>query len=526
MRHGLFCPLSCVLSPQQLNRRTFVERAKGEVTAAIRAAVAADVPAGPAAACLGLDHVPARIGRLSSGMVYSLACDHQAVRLPLAAGALAASLRTGKSCALVTAGDPAMFLRKARLAGFDLTDHAHDGALSLFHLAAEADKHMFRAGPEGFLRELEVNLAAGGSFIVLDQADALFMLSDPRASAEAAQAYLRWIAAHDHTLLALFAPSAMAPREYLALRRIAENLAGFAVARSSHGGGTLDVRHWFAPHGASARETFALRLHGGALRAVGGPAAQDELPPVETVIYTSGAMRGAFPGLRDWQEAASHLEALQAASRSDAATLVLPFRQPADFAALCNTVAAVRAMARPELRVVVRECGRRLRAVQALALMRLGMSSVIPIDVPDIGAKRMIDLLKGTQFSRAYETDLQQVTDESAHVLAGIAGSVPLFCEAVESLLAAGDGFDFESCLVRVAAAGPEAGKLILRSRKAARDLLCVAKHDQAWLFLFGCPQGALAAVMERLVPNGASRWSAETHPERILLELGALRGA
>jgi hypothetical protein len=96
----------------------------------------------------------------------------------------------------------------------------------------------------------------------------------------------------------------------------------------------------------------------------------------------------------------------------------------------------------------------------------------------------------------------------------------------VEGLLAAADGYDFESCLVRVAVKGLEAGKLMSQSRKAARDLLCVTKDDQAWLFLFGCPQAGLAAVMERLLPNGASRWSAESHPERILVELEALRGA
>ena len=206
-------------------------------------------PGDPPAAWLGLKNVPERIARLSAGMIYSLACDQQAVRLPLAAGALAASLRTGKKCVLVTPGDPAMFLRKAMLAGFDLAPHARDGALTLLQLAAEADKHMFRAGPEAFLRELELN-AAPGCLIVLDQGDPVFMLCDPRESAEAAQAYVRWVEQHDHTLLALFAPSSITPREYLALRRVAENFAGFAVARSSWDGGTLDVRHWFGPDGA------------------------------------------------------------------------------------------------------------------------------------------------------------------------------------------------------------------------------------------------------------------------------------
>ncbi len=504
-----------------------MERAKGQVTAAIRAVAPGTIPGGKATACLGLDNVPARIGRLSPGMIYSLACDQQAVRLPLAGGALAASLVTGKPCALVTPGDPAMFLRKARLAGFDLAEYARSGELALFQLAAEADKQMFRAGPEGFLRELEMNLPGDGTFVVLDQADAVFMLSDPRASAEAADLYLRWIAEHDHTLLALFAPSAMAPRDYLTLRRVAENFAGFAVARSSYGGGTLDLRHWFAQDGASPRECFALRLHGsGAWRAVAEATAPNELPPVESVVCLHAAVGAAAGGSAQWQEAASHAEALEAARRSEAATLVLPFRQPADFAAICATVAAVRAMGRPELRVVVRECGRRLRAVQALALMRLGLSSVIPLEIYDVGARHMIDLLKGSRFDRAYETDFEQVADDTAPFLSGgTASSLALFLEAVEGLLVAADGRDFESCLVRIATGTAEAARRWAQSRKAARDLLCLAHGNDVIVFVFGCARAALPGVLSRLNAGRELRWSAEFRPEHLVLQLQALRG-
>jgi hypothetical protein len=504
-----------------------VERVQGPVRAAIRAVAAPDVPCGPASAWLGLDDVPPRIARLSSGMIYSLACDQQAVRLPLAAGALAASLRTGKPCALVTPGDPAMFLRKARLTGFDLGEHARSGNLSLFQLAAEADKQMFRAGPEAFLRELELNLGAGANLVVLDQADALFMLSDPRASAEAAQLYLRWVAQHEHTLLALFAPSAMAPREYLVLRRVAENFAGFAVARSSYGGGTLDVRHWFAHDGASPRECFALRLNGsGVWRAVADPPGQAELPPVESVVCLNGAVRAGPGGSMQWQEVGSHAELLEAARRSEAATLVLPFRQPNDFGLICGTLAAVRAMGRPELRVVVRECGRRLRAVHALALTRLGLSSIIPVEISDVGARCMIDLLKGSRFARPYENDLEQVADETAQFLGSTtATSAALFVEAVEGLLAAVDGLDFESCLVRIATDGSPAARRWIQARKPARDTLCLAKDDELLMFVFGCSRAALPRLMSRLAPGRELSWSAEFRPEHIALQLEALRG-
>ena len=498
-----------------------MERAKGQVSAALRVAVANEAPRPGANPWLGLKGIPERIARLSPGMIYSLACDQQAIRLPLAAGALAASLGAGKHCVLVTPADPAMFLRKALLAGFDLAADVRAGGLTLLQLAPDPDKYMFRAGPQAFLAELEASTAGPGGLIVLDQADPLFMLSDPRESAEAAQAYHRWVARHEHTLLALFAPSSITPREYLALRRIAENFAGFAVARSSWDGGTLDVRHWFGPEGASPRETFALRLHnGGVARAAA--AARDELPPVDTVICVDGAI-AASGGRADWQDVASPAEGLQACRRSEAATLVLPFRRATDFRALCETVAAVRAMARPELRVVVRESAQRLRAAQALALLRLGASAVMPTDMPDVAARRMLEHLKGVRHARPFEHDLEMVLDETAQALTGPTSSAAMFCEAVEVLLASADGFDFDSALLRIACDGDRA-TFLSRAAKSGRDLVCVSKGGEVWLFLFGCPKDALGAVMQRLAPTGD--WTAEFVPERILSELERVRGA
>jgi hypothetical protein len=318
----------------------------------------------------------------------------------------------------------------------------------------------------------------------------------------------------------------MAPREYLALRRAAENFAGFAVARASYGGGTLDVRHWFSLEGVSPRETFDLRLHGeAAVRVSGAPTAQDELPPVDTVVCVGNALAASSHGWRDWQEAASPEEGLQAMRRSAGATLVLPFRQPKDFAFISSTVAAVRAMGRPELHVVVRECGRRLRAGQSLVLMRRGLSAVIPPEVPDVGAKRMVDLLKGTRFERPYDTDPEPLADV---VSPAVAGTPALFCEAVEGWLAAADGFDFESCLVRIQAKGTDATRLLARAKKKSRDALWSTSGDCAWLFLLGCPRATLPGVMQRLLTGSAREpvpaWSAECRPERILAELDGLR--
>src|SRR4051812_50037729 len=92
-----------------------IERSEQQADALVRRIRPAhDALAATAQARLGLAELPARVERLASGMVYAAACAEQAVRVPLAAAALAASLATGKPCALVPPAAPGIFLRKAR----------------------------------------------------------------------------------------------------------------------------------------------------------------------------------------------------------------------------------------------------------------------------------------------------------------------------------------------------------------------------------------------------------------------------
>lgn len=478
---------------------------------------------------LGLEHLPPRIAKLASGMVYSVACDQQAVRLPLLAAALAAAVKVGRPCALVTPSDPGMFLRKAKLAGFPLEAAVRDGTLLILQLAPDAGKRLFRLGVEAFLAEIEVQLPAPGTFIAIDRADPLFLLSDPAGAEGAAQHYVRWTSARGNTVLALFTPAAVSPRDYLTLRAVSEDFAGFAVAKPTEGGAVLEIRHWFGAEGANPRESFGLRLHtGGALtvRPASANAEDDDLPPVETVIFVRGTLGEPATTGRSWQEVDSIADAVDAAGSSHAATLLLPFQRPSDYDLLCRAIVTVRAMRRPALRVVVHEGGMRLRASQALALMRLGASAVLPPDVPDSAVKQMVDSLQGTHFTRPYEMDAQQVDEDTTRLMQRPTDTARAFCDAVESLLAATDGFDIQNCLVRTQLAGTDAAAVSRFARRCGRDLLAFAEGDRVWLFLFGCPVGATPTLLSRFFRNpvAGSQWSTEREPERILACLRELR--
>jgi len=480
-----------------------------------------------AASSLGVDNLPDRVAALAGGMIYSAACDQQAVRLPLIAGALAATLKLGTPCVLLTPSDGGMFLRKARLAGFSLDAAVRDGALALFQTPPDIAKSIFRMGVDTFVRQLQFSIPSRGAFVAIDCADPLFMLSDPRASEEAAQHYLHWVSSHQHTLLATFAPAAAAPRDYLTLRHISENFAGFAIARPTEGGAVLEIRHWFGPQGANSRESFMLRpRQSGVLSVRSTPVLEEELPPVDGVIFVRGAMDVTPAARASWHEAESITDAVDAARRSEAATLILPFDRPIDYQTLCRAIVTVRAMRRPCLRVIVRERRVRLRAGQVLTLMRLGASAILPLEVSDAAVRRMVDSLRGTRFTRPYEMDAQQVDEDTNGLLARQPESAKGFCDAVEGLLAAADGFDIETSLVRVRF--PE-GLMVNRARSArrfGRDLVAFLQGDTAWFFFFGCPAASIHKVLQRFfrTPLDPANCLTEQDPERMLELLSQLR--
>jgi Cellulose biosynthesis GIL len=480
-----------------------------------------------AASSLGVDNLPDRVARLAAGMIYSVACDQQAVRLPLLAGALAATLKLGTSCVLLTPSDGGMFLRKARLAGFSLDSAVRTGQLALFQIPPHVGKAIFRMGIETFVSQLQFGMPSGGAFLAVDCADPLFMLSDPGASEEAAQHYLHWASSHRHTLLATFAPAAVAPRDYLTLRHVAENFAGFAVARSTEGGAMLEIRHWFGAEGANPRESFMLRSRQSGVLAVRAPPVQDdELPPVDTVVYVQGAMDVTPAARASWHEAESIADAVDAARRSEAATLILPFDRPADYQTLCRAIVTVRAMRRPYLRVLVRERRVRLRAGQMLTLMRLGASAILPLDVSDSAVRRMVDSLRGTRFTRPYEMDAQQVDEDTNGLLARRPETAKGFCEAVEGLLAAADGFDIETSLVRVRFPDGQRASAARSARRFGRDVVAWLEGDTAWFFFFGCPAASIPEVLQRFfrAPIEGTGYAAEQDPERMLELLTELR--
>ena len=179
-------------------------------------------------------------------------------------------------------------------------------------------------------------------------------------------------------------------------------------------------------------------------------------------------------------------------------------------------------MGRASLRVVVRERALRLRSSQALALLRLGASSIIPAEVPDAAVKRITDALRGTRFARPYDGDLRQVEDETVGLLRARSFDRRSFCEAVERLLAAADGYDVESSLAIMESATREPWRLLAAARRQAREFIALAEPERAWVYWYGCRGEALPQVLKRI--GVEPPYEVHGEPQGVLAALERLR--
>jgi len=144
--------------------------------------------------------------------------------------------------------------------------------------------------------------------------------------------------------------------------------------------------------------------------------------------------------------------------------------------------------------------------------MRLGASSVIPADVPDAAVKRMTDALHGTRFARPYDTDVRQVEEETVNLLGMRSHNRSSFCETVERLLAASDGFDVDSCLTVLELGAAEPWRILAAARRHARELVAFAEAERAWFFWYGCRVEALPDILKRMNLDLRREVHAEAH--------------
>ncbi|MFT4102152.1 MAG: BcsE family c-di-GMP-binding protein [Burkholderiaceae bacterium] len=280
---------------------------------------------------------------------------------------------------------------------------------------------------------------------------------------------------------------------------LAERFAGLAFVREADDQATLDVIHWFGATGAMARASYSLEIVDGGLRArpVFGRKTID--PRHEVLLATQGAIFDFPQTGNGWMQAETMLDAVDKARTIVGGTVLLHFDQMSSLRELAQAVAVLRATPRPQLRIIVRECGARLRVPQVAALMRLGMNMIIPQEVSGQAALAMAESLRGTLSNCHYEPDLERLLDgadlDQASQVVGVAD----FRRHVAEMLGRASMLDVPVCLVRFSAVSPEAMRG--HRRAVARAQLPLTQHDGGgWMLLYGCLPERAAGVMARLL--------------------------
>jgi hypothetical protein len=489
-----------------------------------------------ASVSLGLPGLDTSIGILAPGQVYGLVADAQTLRLPLLAQLLHTTLAGGTRCTVILPGDPAAFLSKARLAGFDLGWAERNGDLKLIRQRGDPLLPLFRGGPVPVLEMIDRSVDATHRLLVIEQAEPLLLLSDADTSWVVADGIRAWAAQRGIVVVATFTPATRPQREFLSLRAAAEDFAGFAAVREHEGGALLDLRHWFVDGGSVMRGSLPLRLQGtGGLVVAPAPAvpARSGDTCLSQVVAIERALDDALGVVRDtgWVVISNHAEAIEAARRLTAGAVVLIFERATPFRALCHAVASIRRVAAPWVAIVVRERGLRLRLAQQIALTRLGTSTVVPDGSDDVALGQAIRALSGTAFMRTLPEDLEATIAAAGTALAPRLMVTRAFRDMVSEVLSSSEGIDLPHTLLHVACDPAKAQQLgTLAVQRKIRDAAMSVDPSGLWLFLFGCPVsragGVALRVFGRNHPEIASLISTEGSTGDIARRLERLAGA
>jgi hypothetical protein len=461
---------------------------------------------------LAIDGLSDQLGELGHAMVYAVAVDQQAIRYALVAHTLDSALQAGRECLVYIAVDPVQWLRKAEITGVKLQTHVRSGRLRLIRQSevssppADATLTHPVEAARRLHAELRHHKIAPGSLVVFETADPRLPLADPGAAARQASALIQWAQALGACVLLLFTPRNQVPREYVTLRTVAEAFGGFSMVRTGEEEALLDVRHWFSEAGVSARSSYVLSVGGHGRLSARSAVSASRLstdPAAEVMLATRRAGED-FPGIgavsQSWRLADSLIDAIDKSRSIQSGTLVLHFDRLSGLRELAQCVATIRSMGRVQVRIVVREAGARLRLPQMVALLRLGVSMFIPREVPGASARLVADSLRGTLFTRPFETDVDKVLRDTISPQRGMLGVVDFRTE-VERLLALTDELEVPSTLIRFTVVAPAALKAASGAlQRGARDAVCTEHDGCIWSFLFGCPPDYADAVMARLL--------------------------
>jgi Cellulose biosynthesis GIL len=459
---------------------------------------------------LAIESLPSELADLVPGMLYAIIADTQAIRLALAAQSLSASAHASAPSVLVTGHDPHALVKKAKSFSPSLEKQLTKGSARILRLDADISRRLLRFGSAKLVEDLKAQDIAQHSLLIIDQASKVLGLSDPATAAITAQIFQSWAEQSKLAILFLIQSDKENPREYASLKTVAEHWAGLAVVKSSSNRTSMTFKHWFGIQGITAGGRFLMGLSSSGQLGVSLRTKEQSLSESSsTTISPTQEEHGliattlSLTDLGDLgplvQSCDDPLELMDLARRARGGTVLLHFSQRNELARLGKLVANLRSITSPEVRILIRECGAKLRKTESYSLLQLGASFIVPKDVSPESAKILIEQLGSAALRRLHNPraaeQLRQLLEESTGQLL----TAYDFRLRVTNLLDLSDARLPHTLVILKTPLKGLSRRIASLIGPRIRDVMFTESDGRLLLFLFGCSTEAAEIVMSRL---------------------------
>lgn len=456
---------------------------------------------------LGIPNTPSSIDTLLNGAAYAALLDCVPAHLSIIIQAIRSNLSAGNACVLVTQMSPGVFLSMAQMSGVDFRGDIEQNKLFLFSPKDDCATNIFRHGIRRLLQEFDFFEVPRGSFILFDQAEDIFTMSDQNIAQVQAAAYRDWMKAMENTALFLFSDKdKQKPQAFLGLFN--------GVLRISQNKSTIEllVDFWYSQESVIAAQPYPLLLDSNGLIRVGQPAsviAGEILQQVGSdgdynTVYFLGPDFDTFKSSLhhdgNWIRAQSIVDLIHLSRDAVQATIVMALDCNSDLEEIAKSVHFLRMDRGNRLKIVIKESGFSLRYMNELLLLRFGASLIIHQQVAKQQLPLIWEMLAGHTYTRKIKDNFD--ISQSSLVSSNYKGYVDLvtFCNESLGMFERGDVLDIPFVLVDARyheqASPPEILGRIMVERIG--DIYS-SDEEHCYIFIYACEEENSTAALSRI---------------------------
>ncbi|WP_027873717.1 cellulose biosynthesis protein BcsE [Spongiibacter marinus] len=202
------------------------------------------------------------------------------------------------------------------------------------------------------------------------------------------------------------------------LNRHSKTLSGIAIqTRISKSRYSLLIDHWLSPKGMLAQQEFLLTLDNH--RAIKHFEHVSQAPPssaiqnsdVDTIYTVQHLKEELYQSANVIAEQTDNTALFESLDDAVAATVIFDCQQAEDIETLALMIYQLRASAGDDLKILVRESSRCLRAADEAYLLRAGCSLIIPHGVDTTAVHSLVSAIQGHVFKRSLPPSLSKLIE-------------------------------------------------------------------------------------------------------------------